>query len=508
MAFDPLQYLKNNQQEEVAFDPSAYISKNAPSDVPTDEMFGAIEAPVKTRELTTGQKISNVLGDVASMGGQKVYSEYATPEEIAYDEESKLGAGYQAGKSIIGDVLALGSAGTGEIAEKIGLADEKPFAQRFAESSYHPDISEKAQTYKEKFMENLQAAGPLNEFGALNRLRPGIQEAPSTLRALPGVNKTVETSAKLAVKGQEAANKAIDLTKSAMANAYNKINIKGNEKIAKFFMNQALSPTITQHTSGAGENAVNYMLRNNLNATKGGVKYIEDDITKLNSQVDDIINATKGKTIRKNHIFKNLDDARNKFVQQVDNEADLKAFDAVINRFKDRFNNKTISVKEAHDLKKGTYARLNKKYGELGSAEVEAQKTVARLLKEEVERMTTKNNVNRIKDLNGKIREAVDTLDVVTRRTFLDSNKKTFHGLSLLAHDPTLGAVQHFSNTGFVLSNIAKPFNWVATKAPLTGLIKNTAKAPYLVGKELDKALSPIEKLRYTGLLSAGQNQQ
>ncbi len=504
MAFDPLEYIKENTQQQAAFDPSAYISANAPQDIPTDEMLGTtIGQATPTRELTTGQKAVNVFGDIASMGGQKVYSEYATPEDIAYEKQSKLKAVAEVPYSIGGDILAAISAGTGtayDYATGLGKVDE-PFSQRFATSSYRPEISEKGETYKQKTLENLGAVAPLSEFNALSRLNP-VAGQPSQFRQYAAVNKPIEAAAKAIAATEKVAAQGIDLTKAASANLYNKINIKGNEKIAKYLMNSALKPTIVQHRSGAATNATNYMLKNNINPTNAGVTFIEKDLTRLNKQVEDIINKQAKQTIRKTHVYDNLDDARNTFVKQVDNESDLKSFDAVIDRFKERFKNKPITLKEAHDIKKGTYKQLNKKYGELSSSEVEAQKTIARLLKEEVERLTTTGNKNVIKDLNRQLKEAVDTLDVVTRRHFMDSNKDTFHGLSLLAHDPLIGTIQHFQATGLAKSLAAKPFNYIAQEAPLSGILGNTIKAPLTAAQKVNQAFSSTDKLKALGLLN------
>lgn len=498
MAFDPLEYLKKNRdiEQESVFDPTAYLSKNSPQDIPTDEEFGEIKGYQEpTRELSLYQKAINKAGELMSGGGLKVYSEYATPEDIEYEKQSKIKALAEVPYSIAGDLAALASSGAGEVAEIFG-AEDKTFGQRISESVYRPEISEKGQNYKEKFLENLQALGPFSgDLGALSRLKP-VSGVPNQV-----TYKVATKTAEQLAKGEKAIRKGVDLTKTNLAHIYNsltpvktavesgkdvlksvanKMKIEPNRATAEYFMSSALKPTIAQHRSGAGNNAVKYMLENKLNPTNSGVNFIEKDLTKLNKQVDNIIELNKNKTIRKTHIFNNLDDVRDKFAKQVDNEADLKAFDGVINRFKNRFKGRTINTKLAHEMKKNTYKQLNKKYGEMKSAEVEAQKTIARLLKEEVERTTSKNGINQIKDLNDKITKTFDTLDVVTRRKFMDSNKDTFHGLSLLAHDPVVGTIQHFQATGLAKSLLAKPFYKMAKDAPVSryagGLITSPLK--------------------------------
>lgn len=525
MAFDPLQYLKEDEPTESAFDPSSYITQDN-RDIPTDEEFGEIKGYMEpTRELSLTQQAINKAGEIMSGGGQKVYSEYATPEDIEYEKQSKIKALAEVPYSIGGDLLALASSGAGEVAELFG-AENKDFSERMATSYFRPEISEKGQKYKEKTLENLQALGPFSgDLGALSRLKAPVSGIPKSQFTHQLAVKTAE---KLS-EGKKAIGKGIDLTKANVAHVYNsmtpvkqtvdkatgvvktftdagkdvvkaagsKMKIEPNKAAAEYFMNKALNPTIVQHSSGAGKNATNYMLNNRINPTKSGVEFIENDITKINKQVDNIINANRNKTIRKSHIFDNLDDARNKFVEQVDNVDDITAFDKVINNFKERFKGQTISVKRAHEIKKNTYQQINKKYGEMGTAQVEAQKQVARLLKEEIERLTSKNGINSVRDLNKKISEAVDTLDVVTRRQFLNSNKSTFHGLSLIAHDPTLGAIQHFQTSSLARSAIGNMFNKIATESPISKYTGNVLASPF--------RMDDVNKLRAYSLLGPDQ---
>jgi hypothetical protein len=77
-----------------------------------------------------------------------------------------------------------------------------------------------------------------------------------------------------------------------------------------------------------------------------------------------------------------------------------------------------IPVQQAQEMKKGTYKVLSKKYGEAGSAETEAQKGLARGLKEEVA-----NAVPGVEGLNAEESKLMTTLDVAERRALLEMNK-------------------------------------------------------------------------------------
>lgn len=86
-----------------------------------------------------------------------------------------------------------------------------------------------------------------------------------------------------------------------------------------------------------------------------------------------------------------------------------------------------IPVELAQEMKKGTYRVLANKYGEIGSATTEAEKALARGLKEGIAEA-----IPQISGLNAKESALIKTLDVAERRALMDLNKNPF-GLSLLA---------------------------------------------------------------------------
>jgi hypothetical protein len=95
----------------------------------------------------------------------------------------------------------------------------------------------------------------------------------------------------------------------------------------------------------------------------------------------------------------------------------------------------TIPVQIAQQIKQGTYGILNKKYGQIGSAETEAQKGLARGLKESIA-----DAVPGVGALNAKESALIKTLGVTERRALMDLNKNPM-GLSLLANNPASWAM-------------------------------------------------------------------
>jgi hypothetical protein len=116
-----------------------------------------------------------------------------------------------------------------------------------------------------------------------------------------------------------------------------------------------------------------------------------------------------------------------------------------------------IPVELAQKLKQGTYGQLAKKYGQMGTAETEAQKGLARGLKEGIAEA-----VPAVKGLNQQESELIKTLGVVERRALMELNKNPM-GLSLLAH---------------------RPETWAAFMADKSALFKSLAARMLYAGKE------------------------
>lgn len=87
----------------------------------------------------------------------------------------------------------------------------------------------------------------------------------------------------------------------------------------------------------------------------------------------------------------------------------------------------TIPVELAQKMKQGTYKSLKGKYGEVGSASTEAQKALARGLKDQIADV-----VPGIGPLNAEEARLLKTLDVAERRALMELNKNPM-GLSILA---------------------------------------------------------------------------
>lgn len=123
-------------------------------------------------------------------------------------------------------------------------------------------------------------------------------------------------------------------------------------------------------------------LENEIPVSKQGLKDIGTAIDNLNQAIKGKIAADPAKPIDPNAVATRADAAKAKFAQQVNAGGDLKAIDASKQQFLDE--NPTLTAADAQAMKQGTYRVLSGKFGEQGSASVEAQKALARGLKEEI----------------------------------------------------------------------------------------------------------------------------
>lgn len=206
--------------------------------------------------------------------------------------------------------------------------------------------------------------------------------------------------------------------------------------IAESLMQSAVKPTIAQLKSGDAAVAVKTLLNTGINPTKGGVEKLKTLIGDTNDQIGGLISGSAA-TVDKNKVMNALDDVRGKFTKQVSPASDLNAIEGVKAGFEAHpmLQGGDIPVQLAQQLKQGTYSVLSKKYGQLGSAETEAQKALARGLKEGVAEA-----VPEVAALNAKESALIETLGVTERRALMDLNKNPM-GLSLLANNPASWAM-------------------------------------------------------------------
>ena len=205
------------------------------------------------------------------------------------------------------------------------------------------------------------------------------------------------------------------------------------EEGARKLMQSALKPTIKALRTGEAATAINTMLEEGISAGSGGVAKLKGMISKLNDEIGNAIKSSPA-TVDKAKVAQQLQGTLDRFSKQVNPEADLTAIRKAWDQFIDHpllTGISDIPVKLAQELKRGTYRQLAGKYGELKGAEVEAQKTLARGLKEEIAQA-----VPEVAGLNAQESKLLAALNVSERRALIEANRNPL-SLALLAHNPS-----------------------------------------------------------------------
>lgn len=223
---------------------------------------------------------------------------------------------------------------------------------------------------------------------------------------------------------------------------------------AKGLMQSALKPTIEQLRKGKADVAVQTLLDEGINATQGGVDVLRSRIGDLNSQVADKIQNSAA-SISKQDVMNALQGVENKFANQVNPTSDLTAIQNAGIEFSNHplIRGEDIPVQLAQQLKQGTYKVLSGKYGETGSAATEAQKALARALKDGIS-----NAVPEVAGLNAQEAKLLTTLGVTERRALMDANKNPL-GLASLASNPAGWAAFMADKSALFKSLVARLMN-------------------------------------------------
>lgn len=175
--------------------------------------------------------------------------------------------------------------------------------------------------------------------------------------------------------------------------------------------------------AGKVQGMVRAGLDNSVPVSAAGVEKLGGLISDLGDKVRSEIQAgsTAGATVDPFKVATRLSDTSKRFASQVNPEADLNAIGESGNEFL-RNNPEPIPAVAAQDLKSGTYTSLkDKAYGEQKSATVEAQKALARGIKEELE-----NQFPEIKGLNAQQGQAASLQKALTRAVQRIDNHQLF----------------------------------------------------------------------------------
>jgi hypothetical protein len=201
---------------------------------------------------------------------------------------------------------------------------------------------------------------------------------------------------------------------------------------ARTLMQSALKPTMEQHRTGKAVKAIETMLKENVNVSKGGVEKMQKLIDQLGDDVAKEIAGSKA-MVNKAKVGQELREVVEKFKNQVNPQSDL----ATIRKAWENFANHPLlkgkiefPVQTAQALKQGSYRALGDKAYGMGlkpEAEREAQKALVRGLRKEIG-----SAVPAIEKPLAREAELINAAKVAQRRVLMDANKNPL-GLGWLA---------------------------------------------------------------------------
>lgn len=227
-----------------------------------------------------------------------------------------------------------------------------------------------------------------------------------------------------------AANVATQALPTMIGGALGSATKPTQQNLAKSLMQSAVKPTLPDIQKGKAARAIETMLKEGVNPTKGGVDKLRGMADDITPQIEKAIEGSTAR-ISKGAVADRLRQTARNASDQVNPQADVRAVENAWEQFMahPQLSGKAdMSVQRAQALKQGTYKALgDKPYGELQGASTEAQKALARGLKEEISAA-----VPEVAPLNARQSELINALKVTERRALMDLNKNPA-GLALIA---------------------------------------------------------------------------
>lgn len=222
------------------------------------------------------------------------------------------------------------------------------------------------------------AAGLKAAKGAGLAARMGVEAlgAGGTALVQSGGDPGAAVGGALAGAAGPAIGSALEATGGALANGH----------IPQKLYQSALKPGKKAVLNGTADKAIDYALKEGVPVSGSGLEKLHGLVDDLNKSIQDKITtgAQHGVTIDPNAVAQRTNQLRSQFSKQVNPTADLNAIDNATSEFLNGPGAGPIPADLAQQMKQGTYQQVRKSYGQLSSAQVEAQKALARGLKEEL----------------------------------------------------------------------------------------------------------------------------
>lgn len=226
-------------------------------------------------------------------------------------------------------------------------------------------------------------------------------------------------------------------------------------------------------------------LENEIPVSKQGLSDIGTAIENLNQSIKAEIDADPTRPIDPNKVSTRADLARAKFAKQVNAGGDLAAIEASKQQFLSEQGGTPgkpappMNAADAQEMKQGTYRVLRGKFGEQGSASVEAQKALARGLKEEIA-----TQFPEITNLNANESRLLDLQPILERAVNRISNHQAV-GIGTPVAGAAAKAVSGSGSVGVVASVLKAVLDNPTMKSRLAIAISKGSKIP--IGQAMAK---------------------
>ncbi len=241
----------------------------------------------------------------------------------------------------------------------------------------------------------------------------------------PGLDKAGDMAAAGDIPGSLgktagiAANVILPMKAPEIVNAVKGASAKLGTAASRDLMQRALKPGVADAPELSDvRNVVDTALEHKIPVTEGGLTRLQSIIADYGQKVNDIVGDldVQGKRIDPNAVASRIDQAKTQFGNQVNPTKDLRT---LANSKQEFLGSQTptgsmapspMLPSKAQALKTGTYQQTYAKAGESSATQLEAEKALARGLKEELEA-----HAPELKGLNAKQGAALDLEGVLTR---------------------------------------------------------------------------------------------
>jgi hypothetical protein len=208
---------------------------------------------------------------------------------------------------------------------------------------------------------------------------------------------------------------------------------------------------------------VKTLLQEGVNVSQGGIAKLDRIMSASNQEIADALKGATG-TISPTAAAARVEPVAKAAAAQVNPRADVRTVQGAVDEFL-QMNPNRLTLPEAQALKQGTYRALGKKaYGEISTTGVEAQKAIARGLKEEIEDEAKASGFTNIAALNAREGAAIDAKEAIARRLAQAGNRDPV-ALAWLAHNPVAGLAFMVERSPAVKSLLARGLYNSAAKA-------------------------------------------